>query len=371
MTAYDVIILGGGPAGAATALALRRHNPALSVALVERGAYARPRIGETLPPGIRPLLEQLGLWSSFQQRGYVPAYGTCAAWGSDRVYANPFLFAARGDGWHLDRCDFDALLATEAAQQGVQLYTHTRLVDHTQPTPGRWRLTFCDQQNGATFNLTSAFVVDATGRLAHFAQRQGAAPVVYDQLVGLCCFFTLTTAQPETTTLIEATSEGWWYSARLPAAGLVVAYLCDRDLARQKTLRTLPQWLAQVSMTRHTQERLHKALPDSAPQVYAAHTQRLTQATGPGWLAVGDAASTFDPLSSQGIGKALRSGIWAAYAISDHLAGRPNALAKYAYLIQHEFAAYLSTWVAYYCQEQRWPTAPFWQRRQQPAAAVA
>jgi 2-polyprenyl-6-methoxyphenol hydroxylase-like FAD-dependent oxidoreductase len=49
----DVLILGGGPAGCATALALRAHAPALSVALLEAGHYDRPRIGEVLPAAAR------------------------------------------------------------------------------------------------------------------------------------------------------------------------------------------------------------------------------------------------------------------------------------------------------------------------------
>ena len=44
---HDVVILGGGPAGAAAALSLRRHAPSLSVALVEQSNYDAPRVGET------------------------------------------------------------------------------------------------------------------------------------------------------------------------------------------------------------------------------------------------------------------------------------------------------------------------------------
>jgi 2-polyprenyl-6-methoxyphenol hydroxylase-like FAD-dependent oxidoreductase len=62
---YDVVILGGGPAGAATALSLRSHAPDLSVALIEQTNYHATRIGETLPPAVRPLLETIGVWQAF------------------------------------------------------------------------------------------------------------------------------------------------------------------------------------------------------------------------------------------------------------------------------------------------------------------
>ena len=111
---YDVVILGGGPAGAAAALSLRRHAPKLSVAIVEQSNYDAPRVGETLPPTVRGVLEQLGVWETFVGEGHVAAYGTCAAWGSDELYDNEFIYSPAGRGWHLDRSRFDRMLSREA-----------------------------------------------------------------------------------------------------------------------------------------------------------------------------------------------------------------------------------------------------------------
>jgi hypothetical protein len=62
---HDVIIVGGDPAGAATALSLRSHAPDLSVAMIEQTNYHAMRIGETLPPLVQPLLERIGVWQAF------------------------------------------------------------------------------------------------------------------------------------------------------------------------------------------------------------------------------------------------------------------------------------------------------------------
>jgi flavin-dependent dehydrogenase len=88
-------------------------------------------------------------------------------------------------------------------------------------------------------------------------------------------------------------------------------------------------------------------------------------------IAVGDAASRFDPISAQGIVKALRSGIFASYAVADWLRrGDPAGLRRYRTLVQREFAAYRRTLRDYYALEQRWPDRPFWQRRTAPDAAI-
>ncbi|MCW2811307.1 MAG: hypothetical protein JWP61_1765, partial [Friedmanniella sp.] len=89
--------------------------------------------------------------------------------------------------------------------------------------------------------------------------------------------------------------------------------------------------------------------------------------TGPGWLAVGDAAITFDPLASYGIGTALGAGVYAAAAVAGHLAGRPDALPRYAAVVDGLFAPYLVLRHERYTAERRWPDAPFWRRRHRPA----
>ncbi|MBV9209935.1 MAG: tryptophan 7-halogenase, partial [Acidobacteria bacterium] len=124
---FDVLILGGGPAGAAAALSLRQHNPSLSIAIIESSAYNTPRIGETLPPIIEPLLRQLEIWDSFLRAGHVAAYATCSTWGSDALLGNEFIFHPYNRGWHLDRRRFDAILARESERRGVALYLNSTL----------------------------------------------------------------------------------------------------------------------------------------------------------------------------------------------------------------------------------------------------
>jgi flavin-dependent dehydrogenase len=84
---------------------------------------------------------------------------------------------------------------------------------------------------------------------------------------------------------------------------------------------------------------------------------------GDAWLAVGDGATTFDPLSSMGIFKGLRSGIMAAYAIADYFKGSSKSLEKYEAILAREFEEYLSTKTDYYSRERRWQGSAFWQRR--------
>ena len=78
---------------------------------------------------------------------------------------------------------------------------------------------------------------------------------------------------------------------------------------------------------------------------------------GENWLAVGDSASSYDPLSGRGILKALRHGAGAARAIAE------GSFESYAALVRREFQDYVRQRRTFYADEQRWPGSNFWSRR--------
>jgi flavin-dependent dehydrogenase len=364
---YDVVILGGGPAGTATALSLALNNPSLSIAIIEASEYDRPRIGETLVPIAQPLLVQLGVWERFNGESHLTTYGTCSAWGSDELAENEFIYTPHNRGWHLDRRSFDAMLANAAVERGVALFTAAMLACSQRTGDGDWLLRI--QRRGAhTAHLTAKFVVDATGRRASFARQQGARKLLLDHLLGVFVFFNQLdeTTAAEQMTLVEAFEQGWWYAALLPDARMVVACMSDADIIRQCEMKSPPQWLDHLCKTRHTRGRLRYAEPLTRPAALAAYSHRLDPLAGEGWLAAGDAATTFDPLSSQGIFKALRSGLLASFAILDYFKGNRAGLTRYAAALAREYESYLETRLEYYGRERRWPHSPFWQRRHTP-----
>jgi flavin-dependent dehydrogenase len=355
----DVLILGGGPAGSAAALELIRSGH--SVTMLERSNYKGQRIGETLPPESRQLLEAMSVWDAFQHDGHRPSPGIVSSWSTSEPYENDFIFNPYGHGWHLDRTRFDGMLAESAEARGVRLLRNSQVRRCQQLDDGNWLLT--GQRCGEPFAVRGRVAVDTTGHAAWLAQRNGAKRIVLDQLVAVIGVG----AQSESgdsRTIVESVSDGWWYAARLPGKQTVAAYMTDADL--------LPR--GHTSVVQHWRERLRQspltmsAITDTATvqdvRVVCAHTARLDRLVGPGWISAGDAVASYDPLSSRGISKALESGMRAAQAVEAWFAERSFATADYAAWIDEDFENYRRQHQHYYAQVTRYSQSPFWQRRQ-------
>jgi flavin-dependent dehydrogenase len=376
------VVAGGGPAGAVAALVLARSGH--RVLLLEdggpgRGETAGPafKIGEFLPPVARPLLRDLGLLDGFLAAGHPVSTGTYAAWGSASLHGRSHLFDPYGHGWHLDRLRFDAFLRGAAVAAGAEPLRATALRREAG------RLIVREQAAGTLTALPARWVIDATGRRCVIGRRHGRRRR-QDRLVAAYAVFPDRDAAgrdhpaaAEARTLVEAAPHGWWYTTRIPA-GRLVAHLTDVDLA-EPSMKTPHGFWHALTRTSHLRRRLadHDPAATPVPRWAPAHGLRLTPAAAPGWMAAGDAAIAFDPLSSQGILTALHTGARAGRAVADCLADEgatTTALADYTAFLERVATAYRDNHAYAYGQEQRWPLSPFWQRRRtggQPSPGMA
>jgi flavin-dependent dehydrogenase len=362
-----VAVIGGGPAGSATALALVRRG-VQDVVLVDatEGAPAGRRegsIGESIPPAATPLLRELGVLDTVDGGGHLPCPGNRSLWGGPEVGFNDFMFDPVGKGYHLDRALFDERLRAAARSEGVDVLGGTRL---TGAEPRGEGLELTISSASSTVRMSPAVTVDATGAAGAFTRRLGIARNVLDNLVTVCALIDGTAGRFSCDyTLLEATEDGWSYAARLPGDRMIISFTSDPSIVRERGLIDPDRWRGELGRTRLLAGEIPHTVVEGVSRLVtrAAPVMILSAVVGSGWLAVGDAASAYDPLGSAGITKALGHGVAAAEALARHLDGDRDALAFYQDRVFADFTAHARLRHRLYASEGRWHSAPFWKGR--------
>jgi len=358
--ACSALIVGGGPAGLATAMELAKRG--VGALVVERGAYDDIRIGEHLSPAGVLQLRALAPNSRLPLDGHSASAGVDAYWGSQTASHMDYFFHPGQNGLNLSRPRFDADLAQACEMAGATIIRCAQVKRASKQERG-WIVEIGTKNSTADF--PAAVIVDATGRSAAFSRRQGASIVAHDRQISIVGVFDGAFDQPGANrSIIEAVETGWWYSALIGAGRRICMLITDDDLfPREGMVKRQMWWRDQLSRTGQLANYWREGVASANLIVRSARSQRLDVLSGAGWLAVGDAATAFDPLTSLGIAKALDHGKRAASAIAAYLAGEACSLEKLAAEFSREYADYRDMRARYYRLEKRWPQSPFWQRR--------
>ena len=355
---FDVVILGGGPAGSSSAISLLQKG--YSVAIIEKTDYSKIRTGETIQPQILSLLSDLKINEEIFQH-HLPSHAIQSVWGEPSLKENNFFSSPFGHGWHLNRLKFDKQLISHAEKSGVTIFKAGLIKTITQVDSGSWNIRFLNQDHIKI--IRSRFIIDATGRSSLLVKKQGGFRKNIDHLIGLITIPEINCQVKQTNfTLIESVKTGWWYSADIPGNKTVVAYMTDADLYKKESCNKEDFFNRLFSKTTYTKEKSPGSKPDNIV-MHAANSYLMSKTHGKNWIAIGDAAMAFDPLSSQGIYKAIKSGISSAKLINEHFNGNSTALQNYSNSLNAAFEKYLQQRKLYYGDEKRWPGELFWKRR--------
>jgi flavin-dependent dehydrogenase len=328
-----VAIVGGGPAGSHLAGLLAVGG--LEVCLITEPPISRPYL-ETLSAQARPW--PIGSW------GHCVAHAS--AWGADDVEERPAIVSPWGADGFVERPALEVELCAQAVSAGALLVQDT--VTHVEREAGDWILT-----TGSGDRHLAEIVIDATGRSRRIARKMGAARAArLDRLVGYPATISGPIEYLRTRTLVVADPLGWWFLGPSAQGGASAIFFTDADLVGGTPLRTVTTaW-----------SRLRAVLPETlhlqtVSRPRPAWSEALLAAAGPGWLAVGDAAATFDPLSSSGLFFAQTSAELASKCVS------AGAIRAYASQLQPMLDTYAASHRKVYARERRFAEHPFWRRR--------
>ena len=343
----DATVVGGGPAGAASAIRLAQLGH--RVVLVERAERGRPHVGESLPPTVLPLLQTLGVGERVEAARFLRPRGAIVQW--DGVLRDVRDDARDEPGFQVDRGRFDALLLDAACACGVTLLQPVAAAE-PQRDGGAWTVPLRDRRV-----VRSRVVVDARGRRS-MAGSQPATAALYAYWPDV--------NHIDPRTRVEASRNAWYWGAPLPDGSFNATVFIDAarcaGLPRAQRALLYRELLAESTLLRKL---LNESSPDEV-QVCDASVRTESEPAPDGLLRVGEAAFTIDALSSQGVQAALRSGIQAAVCAHTMLQ-RPSSAA-----LAHRFHAEQATRTArhhaqvaqgFYAAAARHHGSAFWQAR--------
>lgn len=318
-TAYDVIVVGARPAGAATAMLLARHG--LHVLLLDRSPLGSDTLStHALMRGGVLQLSRWGLLDEIVAAGTPPVKRTTFRYGDRSVVVDikpshgvDALYAPR-------RTLLDPLLVRAAIDAGVDVHHRTSVTD-VITRAGRVvgvQATTSDQRS---VELSAALVIGADGVRSTIAPRVGAtfsrvgehaSAATYGYWSNLATDGYEWSFRPNACSGVIPTNDG---------QACVFASGTPERIGRGGV--TLVEDII-VESAPELAERLHEATPPRGTRTWVGHPGYLRRSYGPGWALVGDAGYFKDPLSAHGLTDALRDAELLATAVIDGLGGRAS-----------------------------------------------
>ncbi len=345
---FDIIVLGGGPAGCAVARGLSELG--FSVAIISQSRAAS--VWEGLSRRTLELLRDLGFAQTLAGLG--PEVSREANWNG--------LTSSLNTEWVVERKRFDAALRNEANALGVAVING--LVRHTGWNGASWTVA-AQSREVKKQEFYCKFIIDARGRRAPTAQKGSVRGPATTALRA----YWQHTGTVGAMTGVASFSDGWaWYAAghggratlQLIVSGEQGSVPGSRVLGSHydRVVRNLPEagrWLA--GATRYGTVSAHSA---GARLVASVIDERQAR--------VGDAAMTIDPLSGHGIYEALTA-VSVLTPVINTMLRKPARLSQaimfYRERMQGRFMQVCRTGRDFYAQEQRWPGSGFWEARHQ------
>lgn len=330
-TKTDVIVIGGGPSGSATATLLAQKG--LKVQLFEREHFPRFHIGESLIPHTYNVIERLNLLPKMKQSHFTKKYSVQFVSEHGRL-SEPFYFTEhdsheRSQTWQVRRSEFDHLLMQNACDHGVEVHEGSRvlevLFEGDKAIGVRVKI-----EDGPEQEIFSDVVVDASGQSSLIIDRLNLRE--WDPVLKKAAVWTYwkgayrDEGKNSGATMVLQTKDkkGWfWYIPLhddIISVGVVAGYDYLFQNRSSKDLETI--YFEEVERCPGLQPRIANATRCDIFRAQKEYSYRAKQAAGNGWVLVGDAFGFLDPLYSSGVLLALTSAGMAADAIGDALAAK-------------------------------------------------
>lgn len=337
---FDVVIIGGGPAGSTTGSLLKKYRPDLSVLILEKERFPRDHVGESQLPLIGQILKEMGCWEKCEAAGFPIKVGATYRWGtSDKLWDFNFVDPQQLDGldrpgkyegarvstaWQVDRAVYDKILLDHAESTGCQVrqQTMTTKVNKDPADPDRIESLEIRNADGSTETISARHYVDASGNAAIIRRAMGVAVDSPTSLQNVAFWdywentdWAVEIGVGGTRVQVLSLGCGWMWFIPLGPTRTSIGFICPAEYYKNsgKTPEELYNWACQneprVKELTANATRRNKV---EATKDWSFLAERLT---GSNWMLAGECAGFADPILAGGMMLAHSGARHAAYTI--------------------------------------------------------
>ncbi len=331
----DVVVIGGGPAGATVSTLLAQQG--VRVRLFERERFPRFHIGESLIPETYWVFQRLGMLDKMKKSHFVKKYSVQFINANGRVSA-PFYFHDNkphecSQTWQVVRSEFDQMMLQNAREHGVEAEEGVRVLDVLFDGDRAVGVRI-QREGGAQEEVRAKVVVDASGQSTFLQNRFKLR--VWDPVLDKGAVWTYwqgayrDTGRDEGATMVIQTpnKKGWWWYIPQHDDTISVGIVGPFDYLFKGRGSHEQIYNEEVELTPAVKERLAPGKRVTGYFATKDYSYRSKQAAGDGWVLIGDAFGFLDPLYSSGVLLALKSGQLAADAIAEGLRNNDTSAAQ-------------------------------------------
>lgn len=339
---HDVLIIGGGPAGASTAAILAEHGH--KVLVLEREKFPRYHIGESLIPFTYGPLKRLGVIPKMKSSGFTKKFSVSFVQPDGRKSV-PFYFHTRYDidtiaqTWQVTRAEFDVMMLDNAREKGAEVREETTVTKLLKNDSGRVIGVEIQDREGQRQSLFAKLVVDASGKEAFASNREGWR--VGDPYLNKVAVWTYYKGSKReagmdegATTIAFVPEKGWFWHIPLHDDRVSVGVVAEGKYLTRGGVRDPKEiFQREIGENKWIEEHLAAGTCEGEYWLTSEYSRHSKFGASPGLLLVGDAFAFLDPVFSSGVMLALKSGVMAGDAIHAALAANdvsPERFADYA-----------------------------------------
>lgn len=342
--AYDVAIVGGGPAGSTAGSMLKKYNPELRVLILERETFPRDHVGESGLPPIGHILDEMGVWSAIEAAGFPIKVGATYKWGKTKELWD-FEFVTAGNfeekprpatfegqrtmtAFQVDRAIYDDILLGHAAEMGCEVRQATRVVEVKRQGD---QVTGLRLDGGET--IEARYYLDASGHSGILRRAMGVDAEYPTTLQNIAIWdywqnadWAVEIGVGGTRVQVMSLGYGWIWFIPLGPTRTSVGLIVPAEYYKESGTKPAELYARALSEEPRIAALMRNAVPEGKLATTRDWSFLASRTAGENWFLVGESAGFADPILAAGMTMAHAAGREAAYTILEADRGKHKPL---------------------------------------------